>query len=83
MFASLAPYVKDGTNVSYYSDSAIYLNSTAFYTLPGISELPSDTLICLRNLSAFSSHFNKNDAKKAHENSKDLIENIINYGTNN
>ena len=83
MFATLSPYVNDGTKVEYYTDSAIYLNSTAFYSLPGISDLPEDTVICLKNRSAFSSHFNEKGAKKAHENSKDLIKNILNYGANN
>lgn len=83
MFAKLAPYVNSGTNVEYYTDSAIYLSSTAFYSLPGIWNLPADTVICLKNQSAFSTHFNKKGAKKAYENSKDMIANILNYGTNN
>ena len=83
MFAPLAPYVHEGTSVEYYTDSAILLSSTAIYSLPGISKLPADTVICLKNKSAFSSHFNKGGAEKAHNNGKDMIEKIINFGANN
>ena len=82
IFSPLSQYVKDGVEVEYYTESAIYLSSTGFYSLPGISNLPSDTLICLRGVSAFANHFNKKDATEARRRAIDVIENMINYTPN-
>lgn len=79
MFSSLSSYVDADTNVEYYTESAIYLNSTAFYLLPGICNLPADTLICLRNTSAIANHFDEKGTKEAHRRSVDTISKILNY----
>ena len=79
MFASLSELVNDGTEVSYYAEDAILLSSTGFYSLPGICELPEDTLICLRSISDYASHMNKADAKREFNSAKDVITKIINY----
>ncbi len=44
MFAPLPVY--DG--VEYYSNNAIRLSSLNFYKMPGIANLPEDTLVCIR-----------------------------------
>ncbi len=82
MFSPLSAYVKDGTSVEFYTDTAIYLSSTGFYSLPGICNLPEDTVICLRSISAIANHFNEKEAKKARERSIDVITNMINYSAN-
>ncbi len=82
MFSPLASYVKGATSVEFYTDTAIYLSSTGFYSLPGICNLPDDTLICLRNISAIANHFNEKDAAEARRRGIDVIENIINYPIN-
>lgn len=82
MFSPLSAYVKDGTSVEFYTDTAIYLSSTEFYSLPGICSLPEDTVICLRSISAIANHFNEKEAKEARERSIDVITNIINYSAN-
>ena len=82
MFSPLSAYVHDTTSVKFYTDTAIYLSSTGFYSLPGISNLPDDTLICLRSVSAIANHFNEKDAAEARRRSIDVVENIINYTQN-
>lgn len=54
LFTSLAPYVPEGVEVEYYSDSAIKLSSTKFWQdNPIVREaLPEDTLLVLRTKGA-------------------------------
>ncbi len=82
MFSSLSQYVNKDTDIEYYSDSAIYLSSTDFYSLPGICNLPEDTLVCLRNVSALANHFNEKQAAEARGRSIQVVKNIINYCPN-
>jgi hypothetical protein len=79
MFASLSQYVNEGVEVSYYADDAVYLASTGFYNLPGFSEFPSDTLVCLRNLSDYTLSMNKKSAKAHFGAAEDVLEKILNY----
>lgn len=79
IFAPLNELVENDTSVQYYSESAVYLSSTAFYSLPGISSLPSDTLIALKNPSVFASHFNKKDTERDYERGKATVTKILNY----
>lgn len=79
MFSPLSEYAQNDTDIEYYSDSAVYLSSTGFYSLPGICNLPEDTLVCLRNVSAFANHFNEKESKEARKRSVDVIKKIINY----
>ena len=79
IFAPLNQLVNDGVTVEYYSESAVYLSSTAFYSLPGISSLPADTLVVLKNPSVFASHFNKNDTQRDYERGKATVAKILNY----
>lgn len=79
MFASLSQYVNDSTEVSYYSDNAVYLSSTGFYSLPGFCEFPSDTLVCLRNLSDYTINMNKKSAQKHFDAAEQVLIKILNY----
>lgn len=79
IFEPLSPIVKDGSYVEYYDEKAIYLSSTVFYTLPGISALPADTLVCLRTPSVFASHFNEKETKRDYERGKSVVTKILNY----
>ena len=79
IFAPLSPFVEEGIIVEYYTDSAVLLSSTGFSKLPGISSLPSDTLICLKNPSVFASHFNEKETAKNYERGSETIKNILNY----
>ena len=79
IFAPLEALVAEGNNVEYYSSSAVYLSSTGFFSLPGISSFPEDTLICLKNPSVFASHFNKKNTERDYQRGRDAIIKIINY----
>lgn len=75
LFISLEEYKDENPSLSYYKDEAIYLSSTDAYKLPGLSSLPSDTLICLRNPSVLGA---KSDEHMEHlENAREILENII------
>ncbi len=61
-------------------DYAVKLSSLEFYTLPGISKLPPDTLVCLRaNQTVVGSPATKKEARAAYEASRETFESIVNY----
>ena len=78
MFVPLAQYVKEGSDVEYYAEDAVYLSSADFYSLAGIKELPEDTLICIRNLNAVSSHFDSKNAEKQFKRAVSVFSDIVN-----
>ena len=76
IFEPLAAYEADGRTYEYAGDGAIYLRSVGdFATLPEFSNLPSDTVICLRSLSEMSSK----RYKETFERSEDIIRNILTF----
>ena len=77
--ANLKPFVNEGTPLEYYDDTgtAVYLSSTALYSLSGFSDLPSDTLICVRSAN-FSSHLNKKKNQKSYEKAVETVTKILN-----
>jgi hypothetical protein len=74
-FVDITEY-KDGyPDVNYYSDSAIYLHSTGAGKLPGLSNLPEDTVICIRRPSVLGA---KSEEHVEHfENARKMLENIL------
>ena len=80
MFVSLRDLVDENSEVRFLDDGAVYLNSTEFGQLPGLSDLPENTVIALRSVSALSSHFDKEKTLVEFENSKKVVENMLNYG---
>lgn len=79
IFVPLAQFLDTGADVELYSPTAAKLSSTGFYSLPGIADFPTDTLVCLRNKSALSNHFNKKDAERGYKRGADAIKIILNY----
>ncbi len=79
LFADLSLLEITNESAVFYNEYAIKLSSLEFYTLPGICDMPDDTLLCLRALSAYASHFNKNESEKAYAAGIETAENIINY----
>ena len=81
LFMPLAEYGKEGVEYEYYGDSgnAIYLRSTGFYDVPGISNLPEDTLVVLRTKGALDSVFSKRQTEKNFSRSEEVIRNILAY----
>ncbi len=79
MFEPLGAHITENSEVEFYDASAVYLSSTRFYSLPGVSSLPKDTLVCLRSPSVFASHFNKKDTERDYERGKATVIKILNY----
>ena len=79
IFANLAPYAPESSSLEYYSESAIKLSSTDFYKLPGISQLPEDTLICLRLSSAVADAFGGEKNAENFKHAEDIVRNMLSY----
>ena len=80
MFSSLREFADEDAEVDFLDDCAIYLHSTEFGKLPGLCDLPKNTLITLRTRDAIASHFNKEENEKNYQNAIAVIKNMINYG---
>ncbi len=80
-FTDLSYLVPEGVNVEYYNEAktAIYLSSTPLCTLAGLSQLPEDTLICLRS-TGFSTQLNKKENQKMYTRSKEILIKMLEYG---
>ncbi len=77
-FANIRAYT-DGDKADRYeyaSDRGIYLRSTDFYKMPGISSLPEDTVICIRIRSTVYSSKDNIDYYKSCE---QVMKNILSY----
>ena len=75
LFIPLDQYKDSYPSAEYYSDSAILLSSTGAYKLPGLSNLPSDTLICIRRPNVLAG---KSDEHNDHfDNAKRMLESIL------
>ncbi|MBQ7363100.1 MAG: hypothetical protein IJW48_01475 [Clostridia bacterium] len=79
IFTPLAPYTKEGNEYEYYDECAIYLHSTEFGELDGLKNLPDDTLIVLRSLSAVASAFGRDESQKNFEYGEELMRSILAY----
>lgn len=79
IFSPLSQFVSNGTEVEYYDSNAVYLSSTGFYSLPGISSLPENTLVCLKKPSVFASHFNEKQTKRDYARGEATVIKILNY----
>ena len=74
IFAPIAPYTAEGKEYEYASDSGIYLKSVdGFASLPEFSNLPDDTVVCLRALSDMS----KSRYKDTFKASEQIVKNIL------
>ena len=80
LFMPLESYAGENTELEYKDSCAVYLSSTGFYSLPGISTLPENTVLCLRKITPLGAHFNKKDAEEHFKRSEDVIKNILGYG---
>ncbi len=73
-FENLEGYSSLGSH-EYYDTGAIYLHSTPFAALPGFSDLPEDTVICLRVRGYLES-----GNEKLQNEAKLMLEKILTYG---
>ncbi len=79
LLASLEPYTKEGADYEFVSEdkTGIYLRSLNISRLPTLSELPEDTVICMRKLSPVASVFGKKQNEKNFKNSEEVMKNIL------
>ena len=77
MFISLDEYKSKISESAFYAYNAIKLAETDFYKMPGISELPADTLICIKTPSVLSSK--SEEHQEYISRARETLENIINY----
>ena len=79
LFTPLAGLVPDGCEVEYYDEGAVYLHSLPFSELDGIRNLPKDTVIALRKLSAVASVFDKGSNTRNREYAEKILISILTY----
>ena len=75
-FSPLTDLVPEGSDARFASDRGIYLSSLDFGSLAGISELPADTVVCLRAKVKLPGAASR-DA--AYENAMATLESILAY----
>jgi hypothetical protein len=76
-FVPIEKYTNQNKTYEYASPRGIYLCSTDFYSLPGICDLPEDTVVCIRTLSAVASHFNKSTNEENYRRSELVLKEIL------
>ena len=82
VFMPIKPYTDYREDLDYLGENAVYLHSAnlPFNTLPGICDLPKDTVICLKSKTAFSNTGRKNKAQTQFERSEESLRAIFNNG---
>ncbi len=80
VFCPISPYTNNA-DLNYLDKGAVYLHSEnlPFNTLPGICDLPENTVICLKSKTAFSSLSGKENSEQFSRSEESLKE-IFNYG---
>ncbi len=78
VFAPLTSYAA-GKDVDFLDEGAIYLHSSGlgFAELPGISSLPKNTVICIRQVNAVASHFDKEEHQELFRRAEDVLVEIL------
>ncbi len=75
-FAPLESYVHEDVSVEYYSEYAIKLATLDAYSLPGLCDLPDDTLVCLRRTGEV---FDSGRSAEAFRRSSQTLAEILSY----
>lgn len=80
-FVPLAQFLPEGKDVKYHGKwgSAIYLSSLPVYDLPGICELPEDTVIALRFKSDFTTTIDKDTSNEYYRRSVEALKRLLAY----
>lgn len=75
----LDAYLPKGEAFSFYNECGVYLSSTPFADMPGFSNLPEDTILCIRAEGSLTSIFHKKEVEQSHKAHETLIKNILSY----
>ena len=81
VFVPIAQYT-GGIELNYLDGGAVYLHSEnlPFNTLPGICDLPENTVICLKSKNAFSTGFGGKSAEEHFKRSEESLRALFSYG---
>ena len=75
----VAPYLKDGSTVELTPDGrGVYLGSTPLYALPGFSNLPYDTVLCLRIEFTISGSMTAKEREKFYDKQEQIFSYMLN-----
>ncbi len=77
-FLPIAEFVGDA-EAEYYSEYGVYLHSIPFGELPGLRDLPEDTILCVRRVSTMASLFGKKEAERDHARNLEAVRTIFAY----
>ena len=78
LFEDLTKYRSEASTAEFADSSAVYLRSTGFSDKPIFEDLPENTVICLKKVSALASKFDKKDSAKNYKRAEEVISKIIN-----
>ena len=76
IFADISDYAKDGGSYEYASEHGIYLSSLGIYGLPTVSQLPENTVVCLRKPGVLG----QTDDGSSYKRAESTLKNILFYG---
>ena len=81
VFCPISNYT-GGLELNYLDEGAVYLHSDnlPFSKLPGICDLPENTVICLKSRTAISSFFSKKENDAHFTRSEESLKAIFSYG---
>lgn len=79
IFDDLSEYEGRGGAILTEKKDAIYLNSIGAHILPGLSDLPEDTVIVIKSVSDIAEHWDKDGSKKAHDEAYALLSRMVDY----
>ena len=77
LFAEISAYTNPDRDYEYASERGIYIRSLDFYGMPYISDLPNDTVVCIRRLSDVSGLFGGGEAAESFRRAEILIREIL------
>lgn len=79
LFCKVEDYLDSEGEYELASERGVYLRSLDIYSLPAISSLPDDTVVCLRSLSEVSSRLNKSGSQKAFTRGEEMFKSILSF----
>ncbi|MBQ8321409.1 MAG: hypothetical protein IJX92_03480 [Clostridia bacterium] len=76
IFVDIEDYAKDGGSYEYASEHGIYLSSLGIFSLPTVSQLPENTVVCLRKPGMLG----QSDDGSAYKSAESTLKNLLSYG---
>ncbi len=76
VFDKIEDYTKDGKDYEYVNEYGIRLSSLGIYSRDGIRNLPSDTVVCIRQLGAVSTRLDK-VTERAYNRAGELLSELL------